>query len=106
MIQQLPKAMKERTITEMRRGESGYTVPWAMKEIQEGVFVDGSFSISKEPGGTVCMRVIRTKGGVRVDVRECHRGGGEDYKWHSGEEWPMEDMLPVESLITAMGEFT
>ena len=54
-------------ISDMKVGENGYTVPWAYdpgtKELND------VFSIHKYKGGTVEMKVEKTKSGFIVDVQ-------------------------------------
>lgn len=71
----LPADMFERTIDEMKVGEIGFTVPWALFFDEGKAFLRGEYSIRDDKGGTVQMEVGRTRSGYIVSVQSC------DYKW-------------------------
>lgn len=79
---QLPSERQEVTIEDMMPGDSGWTVPWGMYADPRGaLWLNGSYTIHDQPGGTVNMRVWRDEadGYWRVDATACR-----DRKWPLG----------------------
>lgn len=75
---QLPKNLVEDVIEGMAVGEVGYTVPWAMwVDQQMQCWLHPQYSIHKEPGGTVEMRIEHRPDGFHVWVTDL------DFKWNS-----------------------
>ena len=73
----LPDRLKQKTLANLKVGESAYTVPWAMKADLDGnLWLSTHFSANKRPGGTVSMLVARGREGWSCDVSEC-----KDYRW-------------------------
>ncbi len=64
----LPDHMEEDTIERMELGDTGYTVPWAMYvERDRSMWINGKYTVSQGPGGTVHMLIKRMSDGVEVD---------------------------------------
>lgn len=67
----LPDAQRERTLRDLKPGESTYTVPWAVQaDPGRLLWISTSFGQHKAPGGTVQMLVTRTDFGWCVEVPE------------------------------------
>lgn len=65
----LPRALQERTIADMRPGESAYVVPWAMWVDAKGrCWLHPYYTPSASPGGTVEMQIQRMSDGYHVWV--------------------------------------
>jgi len=81
----------ENRIIDMKPGESGYTVPWALAfDLEETPYLNLDYSIHKNPGGTVQMRVERTGSGksdYNVDISNAGY-----FKW-SVEEAPFSGVV-------------
>jgi hypothetical protein len=76
----LPEHLEEETIERMSPGDKGYTVPWAMFADENGrLWINGSYTVHSESGGTAAMLVERTKSGVICDIRKCR-----DHRWSRG----------------------
>lgn len=69
------KFEKEKFISEMKVGESGYTVPWSLGIDEQGyAWINGNYSISHNSGGTCQLKVERTaKGYVATCMDEYAR---------------------------------
>jgi hypothetical protein len=91
------KFIEKDTLGQMEVGKEAYTVPWAMAVTQEGFcFLNGSYTFQRDTGGTVQMKVERTKDGYVVHVP---RG----YKYNPVKQIPWvgaegEDLLPVHKV--------
>lgn len=58
-----------RSIGEMLIGEDGWAVPWIMHVTEEReCFLDPTYRVKHEPGGTVQMYVKRIEGGFEVTL--------------------------------------
>lgn len=85
-------AATEKTIGEMKVGETGWCVPWAMTADEDGtLWLDPNHTIDERPGGTVRMLVRKTANGVVVDIASA-----SDQRWHL--EGHKSDALPVVSI--------
>jgi len=90
----LPAEAFERTIADLRVGESGWTVPWAMDHDEERrCWLNPRHTISQEPGGTVQMQVARREDGYHVWL-------APDYRYHPNSN-PGKGYLPVVELHEA-----
>jgi len=97
----IPSWLKETSIKDMRYGETGWTVPWAMYEIHGQAYINGNYTAHKKQGGTVSMLVTRIEAGAIVDVSECL-----DYRWGEGEGFhDCSCPLPVFEINGACLEF-
>lgn len=80
----LPEDMEEDDIFHMQIGASGWTVPWAMWcDRKRRLWLHPSYTIYREPGGTVQMLVVRTPDGYEVEVpmgEKYHPGSDPGYK--------------------------
>jgi hypothetical protein len=57
----------QKRIADMKPGEFGYTVPWAVYLLESGgAEIRGDYYCATRPGGTTELRVLRTGTGVRV----------------------------------------
>lgn len=96
----LPDHLEEATIADMEIGESGWTVPWAAFADPNGrMWINGSYTIHKNSGGTVGMLVVRKKSGYLIDTtktRHCR-----EYKWYRGTPYYVggSNPLPVIKFI-------
>jgi len=91
------KFIEKDTLGQMEVGKEAYTVPWAMAVTKEGFcFLNGGYTFHRDTGGTVQMKVERTKDGYVVHVP---RG----YKYQPAKQIPWvgaenEDLLPVHKV--------
>lgn len=61
-------------IIQMKVGQIGYTVPWALKINYKGeCFLDGYFNVDKKPGGTVQLKIKRVKEGYIAYIHELKK---------------------------------
>lgn len=82
----------EKTIGEMKVGETGWCVPWAMNADEDRtLWLDPNHTVSQRPGGTVCMLVRKTANGIVVDITAAN-----DQRWHL--DGHKSDALPVASI--------
>ncbi len=75
----LPMGMAnaEHSIATMDIGEKGWTVPWAMYyDKDRNLWLNGSYTIHADPGGTARMAVWRDEDGWCVDASGCR-----DHHW-------------------------
>jgi hypothetical protein len=64
----LPSEMLEDIISNMKEGDVGYTVPWAMFAGEDRrMYIVGTYSIHIVPGGTVHMRITKRNGEILID---------------------------------------
>jgi hypothetical protein len=82
------------TLSQLREGRSGWTVPWAMAITKEGdCYLNGSYTFQNNPGGTVQMLVENTKDGLEVSVPHGYKyQPSRAIPWLGARE---EDLLPV-----------
>jgi len=84
-----------RTIADLKVGETGYSVPWAIDfDLDQNPYLDLGMSIHKTPGGTVQLPITRTGDGLEdfdIDIREV-----KDYEWHPSNR-PFSGVVGVES---------
>ena len=72
----------DHSISTMRVGESGYTVPWAMYHKKDrSLWLNGNYTISPRPGGTVTMFVSRGENGWDVVANKVPK----DSTWEEAE---------------------
>lgn len=89
----LPASKQEEVIADMQPGDSGWTMPWAMyADNDNALWLNGSYTIHAQPGGTVEMRVWRDAGDGywRVDASRCDR-----HRWGRGGGCFMGDFKPI-----------
>ena len=88
----LPKSLENTNlISNMRVGQIGYTVPWAMfVDAERNCWLSEHYEFSYEPGGTADMLVERTKDGFRV--KTAH---GSDYRWTPSAGGSESNSIPV-----------
>ena len=56
-----------RLVKDMRIGEVGYTVPWALNRYQSGALgIEKDYPVFPEPGGTATLKIKRNKDGVAI----------------------------------------
>ena len=94
----LPEDMEQETIIRMSPGDSAWCVPWAVwVDGGRNLWISGDYTIEKEPGGTVAMKITRTPEGVKVDRESLSHYFGGQYKFSINCErgWTPDD-LPVE----------
>jgi hypothetical protein len=78
----LPDKYIQKEIQNLKIGEFGYTVPWAMWVSLNGkCYLNPQYSVEKTRGGTVQMKITRTKEGYIVDILGC-----QDYRWPKGKK--------------------
>lgn len=80
----LPTGMADvdHSIASMDVGDSGWTVPWAMYHDRERkLWLNGAYTIHRQPGGTVQMHISRDDSGWHVDASKCkqEQWGGSGY---------------------------
>ena len=69
MQAKLPEDKKKKTIADMKVGEVGYCVPWAVKvDLGSKVWVDTEYTFYKKEGGTADTRIVKVEGGYEVEV--------------------------------------
>jgi hypothetical protein len=75
----LPDSRRERTLGDLPRGQSGWTVPWAMSADLHGrLWLRGDYTLADSPRGTVSMLVRHQQDGsweVDVPPSENYRPG-------------------------------
>lgn len=82
---------RKNSIRQMKVGEVGYTVPWAIKiDEDDECFIDGRFSTS-EKGGTCCLKIKMTKDGVIAYINELP----DEYKNYEYQEFDKTHFLDV-----------
>lgn len=70
----LPVEYLNSNIGMMRVDESGWTVPWSMDiDVDRRCWLDPSYTIHHEAGGTVQMRIERREDGYHVWLDPSHR---------------------------------
>lgn len=92
----LPDNMRERIIRDMPIGDQGWTVPWAVWADHEGkLWINGRYTLSNNPGGTVEMLVRRSEDGIEVSgIRRMTPQRNPTYVGST-----MDDMLPVATVL-------
>ncbi len=66
-MSRLPEAYEANSIKLMSPGEVWWVVPWAMYADEDRIlWINGSYTINTRPGGTVQLRIQRTRDGVNV----------------------------------------
>jgi hypothetical protein len=70
----LPEHLEEITIKDMIIGETGWIVPWGMYADSDGyLYVNGGYTYSNVPGGTVDTKIEMTSRGLIVDISRSRR---------------------------------
>jgi len=84
----------ERTIRDMRVGEVGYSVPWALDfDKTGGIYLNLDMSIKKSPEGTCTLQIKKTdEGRTDYDVNLNIGYFGGKYEWKISE-------IPFSNLI-------
>jgi len=83
--------IQKNAIKNMKPGDVGYTVPWAVKVNQDGdCFINGDFTIG-EKGGTCCLKIKMTKDGVIAYIFDLP----EDYKSYEKEDLNLDKFIEV-----------
>lgn len=63
----LPPGAEGPTISDMKAGETGFTVPWAMvADSDRLLWLLPDYPVFDQPGGTVEMRIIRGEDGFKA----------------------------------------
>lgn len=95
MISKFPEKLIRKKILDLKDGESGYTVPWALRVTETlGCFIQSNMEIKQEKGGTYAMLVSLTPKGFIVDIREC------EFLWDKEpNEYFIYHVVPVYELI-------
>ena len=84
----LPAEYLERTIADMKPGETAWTVPWSMDVDRDGLcWISAATAPRATGGGTVTMKITRTEVGV-----ECEFPATERYRMRGSRP---ADALPV-----------
>lgn len=88
----LPKALETRTLKDVPIGKSVYVTPWTM-EVDEfrRLWIDMNSTFSEKSGGTVNMKLTRTKYGFDVEVND-------NFTWTLKRLNPDNPYLPVGDL--------
>lgn len=70
------------TIRNMKVGDNGWTVPWAMSiDAKHHYWLDSVYTVEyQKPGGTVCLRVEKEADGYYV-VYDPNAGNEDNYRW-------------------------
>lgn len=96
--------LETNTLAQLRVGESGYTVPWAMAVTETRLcLLNGKYPYDSQPGGTVQMLVKRDKNGYEVYVPR-----GYKYQPSSVIPWGTtaeEDLIPVSKVNRGRREY-
>jgi hypothetical protein len=72
------KADADHSIATMDEGESGFTQPWAMyHDNLRRLWLNGKYTVRREPFGTACMKITREADGWHVDASAVESG----YQW-------------------------
>jgi hypothetical protein len=80
-----------RMIKDLKNGEIGYTLPWALSAFRYGCLgINGEFPVDPKPRGTLSLRIRNLCGIVLVDKSTAEG----DYKDPSS-RWPPEECLPA-----------
>ncbi len=75
-------------IRDMKDGESGYTVSWAMQADSNGsLYIHADFPCYPTSGGTVSMHITKTPYGMEVDIRGCSDAKWPPHPLTDGIEW-------------------
>lgn len=73
----MPKGHMNPTIAEMKIGDTGWAVPWALVvDSEQRCWLRPGYTVSPSPGGTVDMKVSRASHGYVVNIAGC------DYSWY------------------------
>ena len=88
------KKPKQREITDLKNEEIAFTLPWALAKIKiKGgpvcLYINKSYSIYPEAGGTATLRIKREGGKILVDKSTLTRN--QDFS-----HWNMKDCLPAQ----------
>lgn len=86
---------REHSIASMQVGSSAWTVPWAMYHDEDRkLWLNGNYTITSAPGGTVQMMIRRDKDGWHVNATQC-RG----HQWSGGGYVGKFEPIPVTSFV-------
>ncbi len=97
MNDKLSKSRVAKLIRDMRPGETGYTVPWAMEvDLDFHGWLRTYFTVSSRPVGTLSMLVRRSNDGKNfsVDIELC-----KDSFWVPGVKTSENGMARVLEII-------
>ncbi len=95
----LPEDRETPTLDQLAPGESTYTTPWAMwVDLDRKGWLHPGYKAHPVPGGTVQMKVTRTKDRYTVDLTQCK---GYDWKPTSDPCYagPHGEWIPVAEMI-------
>lgn len=88
----LPSKFLEPTLSSLKVGQTGFTVPWALRvDGDRLLWLKPSYWISSHPHGTASMEVQRLEDGYHVRLPKNHR-------W-SIQEGFEPDQIPVTGLL-------
>lgn len=77
--QYFPDYLIEKTVGDLKVGESGWVVSWAIfVDEKRMTYLDTKAGVDSEKCGTVDVLISRTRDGFIADVREA-----ESNRWHS-----------------------
>lgn len=86
--------LQKNAIKNMKNGDTGYTVPWAIKVNLDGdCFINGDFTIGEE-GGTCCLKVKKVSDGIIAYILDLPN----DYK-----DYEKEEIDHLSNLIEVIG---
>jgi hypothetical protein len=82
------------SVTDMKVGEMGYTVPWSVSPSPDGdaTLIRGSFDVVPQPFGTSNMLVRRSRRGFHVVYRDAADRSAQAWAHYAVREF---DLLPV-----------
>lgn len=91
----LPEGQRERTLADMKIGETAWTMPWGMWVDNSGrCWLNPNYPAEKTPGGTVELKVERRGDSFHVTNHDpTHKWTPEKEPCYSGHT--MDDWLPV-----------
>lgn len=88
-----PRNPTEVRITDMKSGDTGWTVPWAMFADNDGrLWLRDNYTVRAQPGGTVQMMVTKLGDRLVVDLQNV------DDRWNRPRSKSSSDGLPVYGL--------
>jgi hypothetical protein len=78
MRKTMPDQRIQRTVADMKVGESKYVVPWCIGlDRYNRPWINSNYPIHDEPGGTISVLISRTDDGIVIDLRQY----ADDYQW-------------------------
>lgn len=95
----LPEKYILKAIADMKDGERGYTVPWAMvvgKDMKLWLDTSYSVSASPSPSGTAKLEIGKVSGSYWCDISMCQDSG-----WDVEDVYERDNYVPVRKLIGA-----